>query len=60
MPEILSRLCVKCSDEKFDKLVDLLIDIYKYEHKDIISDVRILTQRVIQSMPIISIKKKYG
>lgn len=57
VPEILSRLCVKCSDEKFDKLVDLLIDIYKYEHKDVISDVRILTQRVIQSMPIISIKK---
>lgn len=57
MPEILSRLCVICSQEKYDKMVDLLIYIYQFKDKDIIKNVNKLTQRVVQYMPIEAVKR---
>ena len=36
----------------FRALLELLIDIYKYEYKAVLSDIKNLIQRVIQNMPI--------
>lgn len=55
MPEILSRFCVKCSKNMFNELVDLLIDIYKYQYKNALSNIDNLVRRVIQCMPITAI-----
>lgn len=52
VPEALSRLCVKCTEEKFDELVDLLIEIYNFADKDMFSNVKVYTQRIIKYMPI--------
>ena len=57
IPEILSRLCVKCSEKMFRALLELLIDIYKYEYKAVLSDIKNLIQRVIQNMPIAEVTR---
>lgn len=57
MPEVLSRLCVVCSQEKYDRMVDLLICIYQFKNKDVVKNVNKLTQRVIQYMPLEAVKR---
>lgn len=57
IPDILSRLCSKCSNEKFDDLVDLAIYLYKYNDKDIVANVNKLIQRMIEFMPISAIHR---
>ena len=57
IPEILSRLCVICSQEKYDKMVDLLINIYRFRYKNIVKNVNKLTQRVVQYMPLEALKR---
>jgi len=49
IPEILSRLCCKCSDEARYKLVDFLLDIYKSDQRLKYRGIKHLTERLIYS-----------
>jgi hypothetical protein len=49
IPEILSRLCVKCSQEIKDKILDLIVSIYKSEHRNKYEGVAHLLQRLLTS-----------
>lgn len=60
VPEILSRLCVKCSEEEFNKLADLLVEFYKFEGKDMLSNVKVYTRRIIKSMPVSALRRNMG
>lgn len=56
MPEMLSRLCAKCSEDKFGSLIELLLELYQ-SPKNSISNVQNLMQRVINNIPISSLQK---
>jgi hypothetical protein len=56
IPEILSRLCVKCSDNARFKLLDFLNRIYLSENKHKFKKIFNLTKRLISSL---SDKKQY-
>ena len=49
VPEILSRLCCKCSMESKEKLIKLLLKIYESDHKRIYSGIQNLTKRLMNS-----------
>ena len=55
-PEILSRLCCKCTYEKKTSLLDLLKDLYHDENKNKYSNINSLLQRILDSL---SDSKKY-
>lgn len=52
IPEILSRLCCKCSMESKEKLIKLLLKIYESDHKRIYSGIQNLTARLINSFSV--------
>ncbi|SEP87552.1 hypothetical protein [Nitrosomonas ureae] len=52
IPEILSRLCCKCSTKSKDKLIKLLLRIYESDHKRIYSGIQNLTKRLMNSFTI--------
>lgn len=52
IPEILSRLCCKCSMKSKDKLINLLLRIYESDHKRIYSGIQNLTKRLMNSFTI--------
>ena len=49
IPEVLSRLCCKCSLEARNKLLDFLFQIYSSNHKDKYAGIRNLTRRLIST-----------
>ena len=52
VPEILSRLCCKCSRGARDKLLDLLLDIYQWEHRWKFTGVAHLAKRLLEAFPV--------
>lgn len=49
VPEILSRLCCKCSTDAKNKLLEFLLDVYKSEIRSKYRGIRNLTQRLLFS-----------
>ncbi|OQW96726.1 MAG: hypothetical protein BWK74_07840 [Desulfobacteraceae bacterium A6] len=49
IPEIVSRLCCKCSNEAKYKLIDFLFDIYKSDQRNKYRGIRHLTERLLRS-----------
>lgn len=49
IPEILSRLCCKCSDQAKYELIDFLLDIYNSDQRVKYLGIRHLTERLIYS-----------
>ena len=52
MPEILSRLCCKCSRASKHKLVDVLLDMYQSEYRWKFRGVRNLTERLLTAFSV--------
>lgn len=52
VPEILSRLCCKCSTDAKEKLVDFLLDTYRSDHKRNYSGIRNLAKRLLDSFSV--------
>ncbi|MGE4497545.1 MAG: SIR2 family protein [Deferribacterales bacterium] len=52
IPEILSRLCCKCSEDKKDKLLDVLAELYKFPKQINDDGVRHLAERLISSYSV--------
>ena len=52
MPEVLSRLCSKCSPTSRDRLLKTLIEIYRSTNRRVFTNFRVLPERLFFSMPI--------
>ena len=52
VPEILSRLCCKCSFQAKEELVRFLLDVYKSERRVKYSGIRNLTQRLLEALTV--------
>ncbi len=52
MPEVLSRLSSRCSDEKHEALVILLEKMYLYSHKDGIGNISSYVMRLINTISV--------
>lgn len=52
VPEILSRLCCKCSTDAKEKLVDFLLDTYRADHKRNYSGIRNLVKRLLDAFSV--------
>ncbi len=52
IPEVLSRLCSKCSPVTKNKLVDFLKYVYKSENRRKYTGIRNLTERLLNSVPV--------
>jgi len=52
VPEVVSRLCTRCSFDKLNKILDFLLIIYKSPHKQKYSNIDHLTKRLVASWPI--------
>ena len=52
VPEILSRLCCKCSYHAKEEIIELLFDLYQSEYKRKFVGVRSLTWRLLESMTV--------
>ena len=50
VPDILSRLCCKCSYDAKTKLIDFLLEVYQSEHRGKFKNVRYLTQRLLEAL----------
>jgi len=50
VPEILSRLCCKCTFDAKEELVEFLLDVYTSEHKMKYRGVRNLVQRLLEAL----------
>ena len=53
VPEILSRLCCKCSKGVKDSLVDFLIGVYQSEQRSNYRGIRELIERLLESFPVV-------
>ena len=51
LPEILSRLCCKCSHAIRERLVDVLLEVYNSEHRWKYEGIRHLTGRLLDAVP---------
>ena len=51
VPEILSRLCCKCSSKSRDRLFDFLLSIYQSDHRGKYGEIRNLTERLLSAYP---------
>ena len=51
VPEILSRLCCKCSHAIRERLVDFLLEVYNSEHRWKFGGIRHLTGRLLDAFP---------
>ena len=52
IPEILSRLCCKCSIDSKGKLVDFLLGVYNSEHKHNYGGIQSLTKRLLDAFSV--------
>ena len=52
VPEILSRLCCKCSRGAREKLLDLLLEIYQWEHRRKFGGIAHLAERLLEAFPV--------
>lgn len=52
VPEILSRLCCKCSLRAKEELVSFLLDVYQSERRVNYRGIRNLTQRLLQALTV--------
>ena len=53
LPEILSRLCVKCSADARERLLDWLLGIYCSEHRAKYQGIRSLMRRLLDTSPAV-------
>ena len=53
LPEILSRLCVKCSGGARNSLLEWLLEIYRDEHRSNYQGIRELMQRLLETSPVV-------
>ena len=51
VPEILSRLCCKCSSQSRDRLFDFLFDVYRSKHRGRYGEIHNLTKRLLSAYP---------
>ena len=51
VPEILSRLCCKCSSQSRDRLFDFLLNVYKSDHREKYGKIHNLTERLLSAYP---------
>lgn len=51
VPEILSRLCCKCSFEYKGKMLDFLLDVYRSDQKEKYCGIGNLTKRLLETIP---------
>ena len=51
VPEILSRLCCKCSSKSRDRLFDFLLSVYQSDHRGKYGEIRNLTERLLSAYP---------
>ena len=52
LPEILSRLCCKCSQPAREQLLDWLLEVYRSDSRSNYQEIRVLVQRLIESSPV--------
>ena len=52
IPEILSRLCCKCSYEAKEKLLDFILGVYQSEYRSNYGGIRNLTDRLLIAFPV--------
>lgn len=52
MPEILSRLCSKCSSDKFYQILQTIVRLYSFHGNRSMPDTRALTRRFIRCVPL--------
>ena len=52
LPEILSRLCCKCSRSAREKLLDWLLDVYRSDHKSNYRGIGHLMRRLLEGTPV--------
>lgn len=52
LPEILSRLCCKCSQPAREQLLDWLLEVYRSDSRSNYQKIRTLVQRLIESSPV--------
>ena len=52
LPQILSRLCVKCSGDTRQRLLDWLLGIYSSEHRSKYKDIGDLMRRLLDASPV--------
>ena len=52
MPEILSRLCSRCSPDKFSQILKTIVRLYSFHDNRSMPDVRALTRRYIRCVPL--------
>ena len=52
VPEILSRLCCKCSQTSKEKLVDFLLEVYKSDYRINYGSIKNLTTRLLNSFSL--------
>ncbi len=51
VPEILSRLCCKCSSQSRDRLFDFLLNLYRSEHRSKYGEINNLVERLLRTYP---------
>ena len=51
VPEILSRLCCKCSSQSRDRLFDFLLNVYRSEHRIKYGEISNLVERLLSAYP---------
>ena len=49
VPEVLSRLCCRCSPAMWERLFAFLIDVYRSDHKESYKGINNLTERLLQA-----------
>ena len=52
LPEILSRLCCKCSRGAREMLLDWLLEVYRSEHRPNYQGIRYVTARLLKAIPV--------
>ena len=52
LPEILSRLCCKCSRDAREMLLDWLLEVYRSEHRPNYQGIRYVTTRLLEAVPV--------
>ena len=52
VPEVLSRLCCKCSRSARDELLDFLLEIYEWEHRWKFKGIAHLVERLFEAFPV--------
>ena len=53
LPEILSRLCIKCSPSARGRLLDFLLGVYCSKHRSTYQGIRDLLRRLLETSPVV-------